>query len=337
VQLLGYARDGVPMVQIYFYQADYIHLLTQEIVEDCYRTYLRAHPDHVVVLPKKAYIEEEEEGSVCWSEEEGVGGGADESGIGTGSEGEEDDEDWSQQVQTWSEADSTLATNCPPVGYTEDAATYTPVYQPEEVIYGTEEMVHPAYYVPEPCLPILYYVADPSGACFYPVVAAPIYPMEGEIHPMIMQEQHSTEVYSHEVEARDHHGEVYDHEWVGYSHTEVEEDYSHTEVEDYSHTEVEDYSHTEVEDYSHTEVEEEYSHTEVEEEYSDTEVEEYSHSEEAAVHSHNEVKESSESDSGLASSDESVENDYESLLAELESKPYEEWSQEDYELYYQLH
>jgi hypothetical protein len=219
-------------------------------------------------------------------------------------------------VQKWSEVDSTLATNCPPVEYTEDAATYTPVYQPEEVIYGTEEMVHPAYYVPEPCLPILYYVADPSGACFYPVVAAPIYPVEGEIHPMIMQEQHSTEVYSHnEVEARDHHGEMYDHEWVEHSHTEVEEEYSHTEVE-------EEYSHTEeVEEYSHTEVEAAYSHSE----------------EEEAVHSHNEVKESSECDSGLASSDESVENDYESLLAELESKPFEEWSQEDYELYYQLH
>jgi len=318
VQLLGYARDGVPMVQIYFYQADYIHLLTQEIVDDCYRTYLRAHPDHVVVLPQKAYLEEgEEEGSVCWSEE-GTTCGADESGIGTGSEeegeGEEEEEDWSQQVENWSEGDSTLAINTTPVEYTEDAAAaYTPVYSPE-MMYGPETVL-PAYYVPEPCTPVLYYVADPSGgACFYPVVAAPIYPLEGGeiIYPMIMPEQTGfTEIYSHhEVEAL-------------YNHNQMGEMYPHTE--EYSHTEVEEYSCTQVEEFRHTEEEEE--------EYSHNEVEEFIHSEVEAVHCHSQVE---VIDSAVGSSDEFEYVD-ESFLAELESKPFEEWSQADYERYYQLH
>lgn len=245
VQLLGSAKDGVPVVQIYFYQNDYIHLLTQEIVDDCYRTYLRSHPDHVAILPLKNYVEEEEERSesCCCSDGETTAVG-DESGIGTGSEADEDEEereDWSRQVERWNEADSTLATNVVAVedkttvfdetdavvdytgdvvnhtdalvDYTgtvvdhTDAVTYVPVYQPE--VFDPAAAAHPAYYVPEPCVPVLYYVAaDPNGApCFYPVVAAvPAFypqPLEGgEFLPVGGEwvEQPCEAVYFHNAE-----------------------------------------------------------------------------------------------------------------------------------------
>lgn len=35
VQLLGMADDGIPMIQAYYYDGDYVHLFTQEIVDTC--------------------------------------------------------------------------------------------------------------------------------------------------------------------------------------------------------------------------------------------------------------------------------------------------------------
>jgi len=87
IQLLGFAEDGVPIVQAYFYQEDFINLLTQEILDDCYQVFLAAHPDYTPV-PTQALVcsadeeevEEEDEdespsvsGSECTTEEEGEG------------------------------------------------------------------------------------------------------------------------------------------------------------------------------------------------------------------------------------------------------------------------
>lgn len=297
LQLLGYASDGVPVVQIYFYQEDYIHLLSQEILEDCYQTYLRAHPGHVVVAPCKAYAleeeEEEEEGSTCCSEEAGAAGG-DESGIGTGSEGEEEEEqqqqfqqteqeeqqhsDWSQQVENWNEADSTLAVGHQHTDFVEEefadattaaAAAFVPAY-PTLFVPPEAALAQPAaaYYLPEqaPCLPVLYYVADPNGApCYYPVVAAPVAPLFVAPHPYL-----EAECYSH-----------YEQQ-IG-EQQEVEEDQS--------------------------------CHTEVEAEQADN-------SQDEVVVPAQQYKETFDCVG--------------STIAELLNKPFEEWSQEDYEQYYQF-
>ena len=289
LQLLGYAKDGVPVVQIYFYQEDFIHLLGQEILDDCYQTYLRAHPGHVAVAPLKAYTEEEEEeGSVCCSEENTVG--ADESGIGTGSEAEEEIEtewqekeeeghqDWSEQVERWNEADSTLAiaeqhtditfADHMEVPYGADSA-YLPVYP---AVFATEGVAHPTFYVPESSscpLPVLYYVAaDPASgvACFYPVVAAPV------VAPL----------YAHQPAAYAEGEYCPTMQYVG------EESYSHSEVE-----EEEPCSQDEVEPCSHREVEE------------------------------------------VAAEDEYDDDNVDASMAELLNKPYEEWSQDDYERFYE--
>jgi len=55
IQLLGFAEDGIPIVQAYFYHEDYINLFTQDILDDCYDVFLKAHPDYESV-PTKAMV-----------------------------------------------------------------------------------------------------------------------------------------------------------------------------------------------------------------------------------------------------------------------------------------
>ncbi len=297
VQLLGYAGDGVPVVQIYFYQADYIHLLSQEILQDCYQTYLRAHPNHVVVMPEKNAIcleDDEDEGSVCCSSSGETTLAGYESGIGTGSEGDEEEEtvDWSQQVEHWSEADSTLTVDAAVNADTSEdfGDDYAPVYSAAQIFTAAEVVPQPAFYMPEPYVPVIYYVADPSGALYPVVAAAPIYqpafiaaaaPVDGEFYPIATQ-------YS-------------------------EESHSHAEVEGLPY----EYSHPEGEGAPH-----EYSHTEVEEEQD----------------SHIGAVEPCTEDSsscGVSAAGGEEEDEYERSMAELLSKPYEEWSQADYERFYE--
>jgi len=67
IQQLGIAEDGVPIVQAYFYQNDYINLLTQDILDDCYQVFLNAHPDYTPVL-REALVVDESASSVDESE-----------------------------------------------------------------------------------------------------------------------------------------------------------------------------------------------------------------------------------------------------------------------------
>jgi len=47
IQLVGRAEDGIPVVQAYFYNGDYINLFTQEILDDAKRVFLEAFPEYV--------------------------------------------------------------------------------------------------------------------------------------------------------------------------------------------------------------------------------------------------------------------------------------------------
>eukprot|EP00088_Acartia_fossae_P028148 TRINITY_DN2894_c0_g1_i1.p1 TRINITY_DN2894_c0_g1~~TRINITY_DN2894_c0_g1_i1.p1 ORF type:complete len:553 (-),score=128.54 TRINITY_DN2894_c0_g1_i1:295-1953(-) len=50
IQLVGFAEDGVPVVQAYIYVNDFIHLFTQESLDDAYKVFLDAHPEHIPML-----------------------------------------------------------------------------------------------------------------------------------------------------------------------------------------------------------------------------------------------------------------------------------------------
>jgi len=47
IQMVGVSEDGVPVVQAYFYLNEYIHLFTQDILDDGHRVLLAHHPDYV--------------------------------------------------------------------------------------------------------------------------------------------------------------------------------------------------------------------------------------------------------------------------------------------------
>jgi len=64
IQLLGFAEDGTPIVQAYFYQNDYINLLTQDILDDCYQVFLNAHPNYTPV-PTQAQVSMTDDETSC--------------------------------------------------------------------------------------------------------------------------------------------------------------------------------------------------------------------------------------------------------------------------------
>jgi len=49
IQMVGVLEDGVPIVQAYFYLNEYIHLFTQDILDDGHRVLVAHHPDYVPV------------------------------------------------------------------------------------------------------------------------------------------------------------------------------------------------------------------------------------------------------------------------------------------------
>lgn len=50
IQLVGYAaEDNVPIVQAFFYVNDYVHLLSQEVVDEAYTLFKKQFPDYVPV------------------------------------------------------------------------------------------------------------------------------------------------------------------------------------------------------------------------------------------------------------------------------------------------
>jgi hypothetical protein len=195
IQLLGYAEDGVPVIQAYFYQGDFINLYTQEILEDCYRVYKLSHPEHQPIPTLSSLMSDTS--SVCCSED-----------VSSEEFEEKDIEDVSTDEGVWSphpeDVSSTSSPDLSLVAYTpEQTAAYSPeqsivfapeqstliytpnptavVYTPElSPVYSTEGEDQLVSWVPVPQPVIAYYVPDPATGhliyCTAPLVPAPCYP-----------------------------------------------------------------------------------------------------------------------------------------------------------------
>jgi len=191
IQLLGYAEDGIPVIQAYFYQGDYINLYTQEILDDCYRIYKRSHPEYHPVPTLSSLMSDTS--SSCGSE------------VVSSEEQEEkiiddvstDEGVWSPtpEESSFSSEQSVIYTPdqsvCPlvdhsdvyspeqiPVVFTPDQSTlvYTPnvVYSQEPLVtYSPESEVS---WIPVPQPVLAYYVPDPAtGLLMLVTVPSPCY------------------------------------------------------------------------------------------------------------------------------------------------------------------
>eukprot|EP00088_Acartia_fossae_P036509 TRINITY_DN3772_c0_g1_i1.p1 TRINITY_DN3772_c0_g1~~TRINITY_DN3772_c0_g1_i1.p1 ORF type:complete len:583 (-),score=204.75 TRINITY_DN3772_c0_g1_i1:307-2055(-) len=56
INMVGHAEDGVPVVQAFFYVNDFVHLLTQEVVDDCMSVLKSEFPDYTPVPTKFVQI-----------------------------------------------------------------------------------------------------------------------------------------------------------------------------------------------------------------------------------------------------------------------------------------
>ena len=212
IQLLGYAEDGIPVIQAYFYQGDYINLYTQEILDDCYRVYKMSHPEYQPVPTLSSLMSDTS--SSCGSED--VSSEEQEKIIDDVST---DEGVWSPTPEEsfFSSEQSVIYTPeqsvCPladpvdvqtpeqiPVVYTPDQSTlvYTPsvVYSQEPLVTYSPESEISWIPVPQPVL--AYYVPDPAtGLLMLVTVPTPCY--TGVYLP---EEQHQEEEYVNEEETQ---------------------------------------------------------------------------------------------------------------------------------------
>jgi len=175
IQLMGMAEDGVPVVQAYFYNGDYINLFTQEILEDCRQVFLEAHPDYVpqpIVPSTEVEVEAElaEEPSKELPETSHSEGYSTDEGV------------WSPEPQESENLSSPTSEAASPVQVPAEAA-WVPVVSAQPVL---------AYCVPDPNTGMLMYVAAPvmytpcvpvqqcSEAVYVEAEQAEFYPVQEE-------------------------------------------------------------------------------------------------------------------------------------------------------------
>jgi len=172
IQHLGFAEDGVPVIQAYFYQGDYINLFTQEILDDCRHVFLRAHPNYEPApitheTSETESVEDEEtsepEVYITGAESSPETGYASDEGVWSPEPIEQEVVVYSQDVSSCSESEYAPVSPAPSSECSQEAAAWVPVAQP---------MV--AYYVPDPNTGVLYYVAAP-------IVPAPVYVIPGNV------------------------------------------------------------------------------------------------------------------------------------------------------------
>lgn len=173
LQLIGFAEDGVPVVQAYFYQGDYINLFTQEILEDCRNAFMKAHPDYtpspITCTSAEASVRAESPSLECTSTEAGY---STDEGVWSPepTEAETCSPEPTSPVQT---VDCAVPATCGP-----EAAAWvpmTPMAPPVFVYYyGTDLSTGAVYYV---TAPPLVPVTDYSGNALVSVpayAAAPV-------------------------------------------------------------------------------------------------------------------------------------------------------------------
>lgn len=180
IQLLGFAEDGIPVIQAYFYQGDYINLFTQEILDDCYNVLLEAHPEYTPTPTSSSDMSDTT--STCSSEpisleETNLDAGSTDEGVWSHQSG---DESVSSPEPVLIGEETNMAAYCPEQAvYSPLQAVYsseTTVYSTEQAVYSPEDGLYPvdsqvawvpvqqpmlAYYVPDPVTGELYYVTAP--------------------------------------------------------------------------------------------------------------------------------------------------------------------------------
>merc|ERR1711931_335404 len=70
IQVVGHAEDKIPVVQAFFYVEDFVHLLTQDIIDDAYNVYKKEFPDHTPVPTKSMQRQQASEAAPVTAEDE---------------------------------------------------------------------------------------------------------------------------------------------------------------------------------------------------------------------------------------------------------------------------
>jgi len=196
VQLIGRAEDGLPIVQAYFYNGDYINLFTQEILDDAKRVLLEAHPDYVPTPTLSHYQQ-----TVGENEEQ----------IFTDTLETSQPEGYSTDEGVWSpeptDADSTTTSSSTPGSLSpvpadpvaSDSTAWVPVVPAQPVV---------AYCVPDPNTGLMMYVAAP--VVYTPAYVPAVQPVTDQVY--VNPEQQYVPVEVEEAELVSEFGKPFE-EW----------------------------------------------------------------------------------------------------------------------------
>jgi len=168
IQVVGHAEDKIPVVQAFFYVEDFVHLLTQDIIDDAYNVYKKEFPDHTPVPTKSMQRQQASEAAPVTAEDEECAELTDwaaESDEGIWSQTESEPRTAVQSPSQHSVVSSIPVSPAPSSIYSTDSSSQVPV----PVVYTDTGDIE---YVPmQPML--TYCVQDPNTGVFY-YVAAPI-------------------------------------------------------------------------------------------------------------------------------------------------------------------